>query len=261
MWQWLRRLLGWKESSRRDDVVLEAEKMPQHVAIIMDGNGRWANKRGLPRTRGHQKGMERLREIVAASCKYGLKTLTLYAFSTENWQRPREEVDFLMSLPQVYLERELPELKGNNVRVRFLGRTEELPLAARRALEIARRETADNSGLVLNIAINYGGRMEILDAVRGIAKKVQEGELDPEEITEDTIANHLYTAGLADPDLLIRTGGETRLSNFLLWQGAYTELWFTPVLWPDFDEEVFKRALAAYQARERRFGRIPGQNR
>ncbi len=261
MRQWLRRLLGKKGTARKDDIALDPEKMPQHVAIIMDGNGRWASKRGLPRTRGHQKGMERLREVVAASCEYGIKILTLYAFSTENWQRPREEVDFLMSLPQVYLERELPELKGNNVRVCFLGRTGELPPATRRALETALLETAANTGLILNIAINYGGRGEILDAVRTIAAKVREGSLDPAEITEETIAKHLYTAGLADPDLLIRTGGEARLSNFLLWQGAYTELWFTPVLWPDFTEEEFRKALAAYQARERRFGRIPGEKR
>jgi undecaprenyl diphosphate synthase len=258
--QWLRRFLGMNRSSQKGDISLQSGKMPQHVAIIMDGNGRWANNRGLPRTRGHQKGMERLRQVVAASCKYGIKTLTLYAFSTENWQRPREEVDFLMALPQVYLERELPELQRNNVRVCFLGRTGDLPPGTRRALEVALRETAVNSGLILNIAINYGGRAEILDAVRKIAMQVQEGGLDPAGITEDTVTSHLYTAGISDPDLLIRTGGEARLSNFLLWQVAYTELWFTPVLWPDFDEEEYKKALAAFQARERRYGRIPGEN-
>ncbi|NLP18303.1 MAG: isoprenyl transferase [Firmicutes bacterium] len=235
---------------------LHSEKLPRHVAIIMDGNGRWAQRKGLPRTMGHKKGMESIRKVVTTSSIYGIKGLTLYAFSTENWRRPREEVDFLMALPQVYLKRELPELMRNNVKLCFSGRLHKLPDKTQNAIGEATRKTENNKGLFLNIAINYGGRAEITDAVQKIALLVQEKKLDPGNINEDIVAAHMYTAELGDPDLLIRTGGEARLSNFLLWQLAYAELYFTPVLWPDFGKEEYDRALLAYSSRERRFGQL-----
>ncbi|WP_406678690.1 isoprenyl transferase [Moorella sp. ACPs] len=236
------------------DMELEPGKLPRHVAIIMDGNGRWARKRGLPRVAGHRAGVESLRDIVRACVDWGIAILTVYAFSTENWKRPREEVEALMNLLVEYMRRELPELKKEGVQVRAIGRLEALPLAARQELARARRETAGNSRLILNLALNYGGRAELVDACRHIARQVLAGKLRPEDIDEDALKGALYTGDLPDPDLLIRPSGEMRLSNFLLWQLAYTELWFADVYWPDFRRENLRQALLAYQQRERRFG-------
>lgn len=232
----------------------ELGRLPRHIAIIMDGNGRWAKKRGLPRVAGHRAGVEALRGVVRACGELGIDVLSLYAFSTENWKRPREEVDALMNLLVEYLRREVEELCRSNVRVRVMGQLGELPPAARREVLSAMDRTKDNTGLVVNLALNYGGRREIVEAARALAVKAREGNLDPADIDERVFAAHLYTAGLPDPDLLIRPGGEVRVSNFLLWQVAYTELWVTPVFWPDFSRAHLEEAIAAYQGRRRRFG-------
>lgn len=231
-----------------------AEGVPYHVAVIMDGNGRWAKKRGLPRIAGHRAGMESVKEITTAANDIGIQILTLYAFSTENWKRPEQEVDFLMRLPQEFLLLELGTLMKNNVRIQILGDLEALPRHTRSSVTDACEKTKENSGMLLNIALNYGSRAEIIDAVRSIAKDVQDGLLDLESIDEASINSRLLTKGIPDPDLLIRTSGELRLSNFLLWQCAYTELWFTDVFWPDFKREHFYEAIRAYQKRGRRFG-------
>ncbi|MBC7325152.1 MAG: isoprenyl transferase [Moorella sp. (in: Bacteria)] len=233
---------------------LNPDKLPRHVAIIMDGNGRWAQQKGLPRTVGHRAGVESLRDIVKASVEWGIAILTVYAFSTENWKRPWEEVNALMNLLVEYLHRELAELKREGVEVRAIGRLEGLPPRAREELERARKETAGNKRLILNLALNYGGRAELVDACRQVARQVAAGQLRPEDIDEAVINSALYTGDLPDPDLLIRPSGEMRLSNFLLWQLAYTEFWLTEVLWPDFRREHLRQALLAYQRRERRFG-------
>ena len=230
--------------------------LPNHVAVIMDGNGRWARRRGLPRTAGHLEGVKRAREIVRACGEKGIGVLTLYAFSTENWRRPAEEVGFLMRLFEESLEAEIEGLCQNNVVLRIIGRVEELPESVRQAARRGEEATAGNSGLVLNVALNYGGRAELVDAARRLARQVQAGELTPEAIDEAAFAGQLYTAGLPDPDLVIRPSGEQRLSNFLLWQAAYAELYLTPTLWPDFTREEFERALAAYSGRRRRFGAL-----
>ncbi|HHW14354.1 MAG TPA: di-trans,poly-cis-decaprenylcistransferase [Firmicutes bacterium] len=222
----------------------------------MDGNGRWARRRGLPRTAGHLEGVKRAREIVRACGEKGIGVLTLYAFSTENWRRPAEEVGFLMRLFEESLEGEIEGLCQNNVVLRIIGRVEELPESVRQAARRGEEATAGNSGLVLNVALNYGGRAELVDAARRLARQVQAGELTPEAIDEAAFAGQLYTAGLPDPDLVIRPSGEQRLSNFLLWQAAYAELYLTPTLWPDFTREEFERALAAYSGRRRRFGAL-----
>jgi undecaprenyl diphosphate synthase len=261
VWQWFRKVTGGSKRETEADFILEREKLPRHVAIIMDGNGRWASNRGLPRTVGHQEGMESIRKVVKVCIEEKIQVLTLYAFSTENWQRPQAEVDFLMGLPQVYLDKELPELQRRNVKVCFLGRIKELSSNTRQVLADATMATKNNNALVLNICINYGGRAEIIDAFKTIVKQVEAGVITAEHITDQIVAQHLYTSEVGDPDLLIRTGGDTRVSNFLLWQIAYTELYFTNVLWPDFGEQEFKQALFSYQQRERRFGQIPGQNR
>ncbi|MGI6657994.1 MAG: isoprenyl transferase [Dethiobacteraceae bacterium] len=229
-------------------------KIPRHVAIIMDGNGRWAAKRGLPRTAGHHAGMVALRRTIRAANKLGIAVLTVYAFSTENWNRPQAEVDFLMRLPSEFLRTDLPELRAKNVRVMMSGSREGLPEYTLAAVDEAIASTAGNTGMVLNFALNYGGRAEILQAVRRIAQAVAEGQLQVEEITEQTLQQHLYTAELPDPDLLIRPSGEVRLSNFLLWQLAYAELWFVDVYWPDFNGEHLQAAVEAYGRRDRRFG-------
>ncbi|RJQ27865.1 MAG: isoprenyl transferase [Peptococcaceae bacterium] len=248
----------FKDDQKEQDLleILDKENLPGHVAIIMDGNGRWAKQRGLPRVVGHRAGMESVREIVKLCAELKLPVLTLYAFSTENWKRPREEVDALMNLLVEYLHREIEELVQNDVRVRHIGRAAELPPPALEALTIAMEKTCKNEGLVLNLALNYGGRTEIVDAMREIAAKVKEGELTVSSIDESTIDKYLYTAGLPDPDLLIRTSGDCRISNFLLWQLAYTEFWLTPVMWPDFRRKHFLTALVEFQQRERRFGGI-----
>lgn len=230
--------------------------IPKHVAIIMDGNGRWAKKRALPRAAGHYEGMQVVRKITRFANELGIKILSLYAFSTENWKRPKSEVEYLMKLPEQFLTTFLPELIEENVNVRVIGNTEQLPEHTRRAVEKAINETKDNTGLILNFALNYGSRAEITYAVQQIAKDIQNGRLSPEQITEELVSSYLMTKDLMDPDLLIRTSGEIRLSNFMLWQLAYTEFWFTDVLWPDFTEQHLLEAIAAFQKRNRRFGGV-----
>jgi len=233
-----------------------ARPRPRHVAIIMDGNGRWATNRGLPRVAGHHQGVKAVRETVRQAGELGIEFLTLYAFSSENWQRPETEVSFLMTLLERTIDGELPDLMAKNVRFRVIGRPAGVPPGVRRRIEHVVTETAANSGLTLVLALNYGGRDEIVDAVRDLARAVRAGALDPEGIDEAAVARALYTDGTPDPDLLIRTGGEMRVSNFLLWQIAYTELWVTPTLWPDFGTRDLYVAVADFQRRDRRFGRV-----
>jgi undecaprenyl diphosphate synthase len=236
---------------------LDAARLPAHIAIIMDGNGRWANRRRLPRVAGHRAGVEPVRISVETCARLGLKALTLYAFSVENWKRPRREVETLWQLLRYYLRQELPRLKTNNIRLRIVGRIHELSVDIQRALADAEAATAANTGLVLNLAINYGGRTEIVDAVnRAIDEARRAGTLDTLRLTEALLDQNLYTAGLPEPDLLIRTSGEMRVSNFLLWQIAYAELYVTQTCWPDFNEVELLRALIAYQKRDRRFGGV-----
>jgi len=227
-------------------------KVPQHVAIIMDGNGRWAQRRGLPRAAGHRAGTEKLREIVEAAADYGVGTLTVFAFSTENWSRPTLEVQALLQLLRHVLDVEVASLHANGVRLRHVGREDGLPRELVNRIRSAERVTANNTHIQLNIAFNYGGRADLVDAVKRI---IAEG-LAPEQVTEQVISDHLYTAGQPDPDLVIRTAGEMRLSNFLVWQAAYAEYYSTPTLWPDFDRHELYRALLAYQERDRRFGKL-----
>lgn len=229
-------------------------EIPAHIAIIMDGNGRWAQKRNLPRAAGHRRGVESLRAMVEACLELGVKILTVYAFSTENWKRPKEEVDILMNLLVEYLQKEINELHRQGVRISPIGEISRLPAPAVRELEKAVKQTSANDRLVLNIALNYGGRAELVKAVKEIAQLSTNGELEIEEITEELVAQHLSTKGMPDPDLLIRPSGEYRISNFLLWQIAYTEFWITDTLWPDFRKEHLLEAIQAYQKRERRFG-------
>ncbi|MCE5284751.1 MAG: isoprenyl transferase [Pelosinus sp.] len=233
---------------------LDQDRIPKHIAIIMDGNGRWAQKRGMPRTFGHHAGAETLRNIVRAASDIGVQVLTTYAFSTENWKRPRDEVNLLMKLISDYLDSEIEEMNQNNVRMRFIGKLAELPQGVQDKIVESQQRTAGNTGLILNLAINYGGRAEVVHAVQIIAQKVLQGELTPDQIDVDLINRHLYTAGLPDPDLLIRPSGDLRLSNFLLWQSAYTELWLTDINWPDFTPELLVEAIKDFQKRERRFG-------
>jgi len=233
---------------------LEVAHVPAHVAIIMDGNGRWAAKRSLPRLAGHRAGAKAVREAIASAIELGVRYLTIYSFSSENWGRPADEVSGLMTLFVEVLEREMINLSKMNVRVLVAGRRDDLPAATREAFDRTESQTADNTGLTLLVALNYGGRGELVDAVRAIAARVKDGSLEPEDITEETVADHLYTAGIPDPDLLIRTSGELRLSNFLLWQLAYTEFWVTETYWPDFDRHEMLRAIVEFQTRDRRFG-------
>jgi undecaprenyl diphosphate synthase len=231
---------------------------PAHVAIIMDGNGRWAKMRGLPRQEGHRRGLEALRRTVRNASDLGLSVLTLYSFSTENWRRPHAEVSFLMGLLKHFVEKDLSELAAANVRVRIIGNREDLPAELRRLVENAELRTADKTGLNLVIAFNYGARDEILRAARKLAAEVAAGRLAPDAIDEAALSASLDTRDLPDPELVIRTSGETRISNFLLWQSAYAEFVFTPVLWPDFDRAALEDALAQYRGRERRFGGLGG---
>lgn len=228
--------------------------IPRHIAIVMDGNGRWAAGRGLPRLAGHDAGMQALKEIVKRSSALGVKHLTVYAFSTENWKRSAEEVSGIFKIMVQYIRRELEELHENNVRIHILGDYRRLPGEAVAELEESLQVTKNNDGLQFHIALNYGGRDEIVRAVRQVALEVGEGSLKPEDITDQTIRDRLYTAGVPDPDLVIRTSGEMRLSNFLLWQNAYSEFYFTDVLWPDFTPQRLSEAIDDYQRRERRFG-------
>jgi undecaprenyl diphosphate synthase len=239
--------------------VLDHDRLPRHVAIIMDGNGRWAQRRGLTRIEGHKRGKDAVRAVVEASRDLDLEYLTLYAFSTENWQRPPTEVRALMGLLHRYLRTELQRMMKRNIRLRAVGDLDRLPGTVRRALEHVIHETRNNTGLTVILALSYGGREEIVAAARTLALAVQEGRLKPEEIDQACFAQHLWTADIPDPDLLIRTSGEYRLSNFLLWQLVYTELYVTNTLWPDFTREEFLQALADYQNRERRFGRTTDQ--
>ena len=233
--------------------------LPRHIAIIMDGNGRWARRRGLPRIAGHRKAVESVRDVVEACGELGIEVLTLYTFSVENWGRPREEVTALMGLLVETIRKEIDDLAKNNVHLVTMGHLEDLPPITRESLEYGMERTRHNTGLILNLALSYGGRREIVDAVKAIARKVLRGELQPDEIDESVISDHLYTAGLPDPDLLIRTSGEMRISNFLLWQLAYTEMYITEILWPDFRREHLYEAIRAYQHRERRFGLVSEQ--
>lgn len=242
-----------KEKSEKHSQIDE-NKLPRHIAIIMDGNGRWAQKRGLPRSVGHKAGVEALRDIVKACSNLGIEVLTVYAFSTENWSRPKDEVNILMNLLTDYLRRELDELHENGVQIRTIGNMEQLPLEAQKELERSMKKTESNNGLKLNLALNYGGRAEITCAVQQLCERVKKGELAPEDITGEVISDYLFTSGLPDPDLLIRTSGELRVSNFLLWQIAYTEIVVTECLWPDFSPDQLTEALLDFQKRDRRFG-------
>lgn len=234
----------------------EKQICPKHVAIILDGNGRWATARGRERTYGHQIGADNVTTIVRKASALGIERLTLYAFSTENWKRPQPEVSFLMELFKTYLLAKLRELMDEGVVLRIVGEKSALSEGLRKEIEACEEETKNNTGLVLNMAINYGSRDEIVHAVRQIAQKAKAGELSPDAITEETIASHLYESDAPDVDLLIRTGGESRISNFLLWQISYAELYFTPVLWPDFTPEELEKAVDWFAGRDRRFGAL-----
>src|SRR5499426_98843 len=233
-----------------------ANPLPRHVAIIMDGNGRWATSRGLPRVAGHAEGVKAVRNTVRAAGEIGVEYLTLYAFSSENWNRPRHEVSTLMSLLERSIDRELPELMARNVRFRVIGRPNGVPSAVKRRIDHVVLTTAANTGLTLVMAFNYGGRDELVDACRALGREVEAGRLRPDEIDEARMSRALYTEDVPDPDLLIRTSGEMRVSNFLLWQIAYTELWVTPTLWPDFGRRELYVAIRDFQQRDRRFGRV-----
>ena len=236
--------------------LVRRQPVPAHIAIIMDGNGRWATQRGYPRIAGHHEGVKTARAIVKAADAVGVRYLTLYAFSTENWNRPEDEVSMLMSLLERTVQSELPDLMQQNVRLRVLGRTEGVPSGVRRGIARVVDGTRNNTGLQLQMAFNYGGRDELLDAFRRLATDVKEGRLEPADISEKDVSDALYTADMPDPDLLIRTSGEMRISNFLLWQIAYTELWITPALWPDFGADTLYRAILDFQGRTRRFGGV-----
>jgi undecaprenyl diphosphate synthase len=237
---------------------LDPARLPRHIAVIMDGNGRWAQKRHLPRVAGHRAGTRSARTTIETCARLHVEALTLYAFSVENWRRPKAEIEFLMQLLRDYLRKEMPLLQKNNIRVRFLGRPEELPAAVQKDTREAREETARNTGMVLSIALNYGGRAEIVDAMNAILAE-RNGNADAQLVTEELLAQHLYTADLPDPDLLIRTSGEMRVSNFLLWQIAYAEIFVTETLWPDFNRARLLEALLDFQKRERRYGGIDSE--
>ena len=235
---------------------LHRDRLPRHVAVIMDGNGRWAKQRGLPRIMGHRRGVGSLKRLLRCSRDWGIEALTAYAFSTENWGRPLDEVNFLMMLIEGVLRQELADMMAEDVCIRFVGNLDGLPQSLQTAIDHAVTQTASNNGVQFTLATNYGGRQEIVEACRAIATQVKQGSITPDEIDEPLFSRHLYTAELCDPDLLIRTSGEMRISNFLLWQLAYAELFVTDTLWPDFDLSEFHQAIAAYQRRDRRFGKV-----
>ena len=241
------------------DSSIDQDRLPRHIAIIMDGNGRWAVKRNKPRLFGHKAGADSVREIVETSRELGIEALTLYAFSSENWSRPEQEVSGLMSILQNYLSIELSRMLKNNIRLRCIGDIDRLPEGTRRQLQDAIAATACNSEFTLNLALSYGSRLEMTRAAQILAALCVTGELRPEDITPAHLEQHLYTAGLPDPDLLIRTGGEARLSNFLLWQASYSEIYFTETMWPDFRRKEFIEAICDFQQRERRFGKTSAQ--
>lgn len=239
--------------SKDDQQYPPLERVPQHVGIIMDGNGRWARARGLPRAAGHRAGTENLRRVLRAAVEFGVPILTIYAFSTENWSRPEGEVKALLTILEGVIDRELQELHEEGVQLRHVGRIERLPQKLQRKIEHAIDLTTENQQLILNVAFDYGGRAEIIDAIRRIIKE----QVPADQVDEALISRYLYTAGLPDPDLIVRTSGEMRVSNFLIWQGAYAEYYVTPAMWPDFDRDEFYKALQAYGQRERRFGLVP----
>ncbi len=252
-----------KPSNRAEERLLEQldlERLPRHVAMIMDGNGRWAGRRHLPRIAGHRAGVQAARKIIEATGRLGIQALTLYAFSVENWRRPPSEVDFLMRLLREYLRKELPSIHKNNIRLIVIGRSSQLPSAVHHELDEAMKLTASNTGMKLIVALNYGGRAELVDAFNTLMDRARhEGKSFP-SVDEQMISDHLYTAGLPDPDLLVRTSGELRVSNFLLWQIAYAEIYVTETLWPDFNVASLLEALVEYQKRERRYGGLgPGR--
>ncbi|WP_373289356.1 isoprenyl transferase [Alicyclobacillus cellulosilyticus] len=244
----------FKRRPRNDGGVWVEGEMPAHIAIIMDGNGRWAKRRGLPRIAGHRAGMLAMREVIRACDDLGIPCLTLYAFSTENWIRPREEVEYLMRLPEEFFRTEIDELVARGVRARFIGDTSQLPPYTQETVQRTLERTRDNQGMIVNFALNYGGRADIIWAIRSYAKDVEAGLARWEDISEATFSKYLSTRDLPDPDLIIRTSGEIRISNFLIWQAAYAELWFTDVLWPDFTRDDLLQAIRDYQRRKRRFG-------
>ncbi len=238
----------------RIDPRIDLERLPRHIGIIMDGNGRWAKQRFLPRVAGHREGVKSVDKVVAHARRIGIKALTLYSFSLENWNRPKDEVDALMDILADYLERELQRMLREGIRFNTIGHEEDLPLFAQEVIQRVREQTADLDGMTLTLALSYGARREITDAARAISREVQKGVLQPEEIDEGDIERHLYTADLPKLDLLIRTSGELRLSNYLLWQAAYAELYFTDIKWPEFGERELEDAILAYQSRVRKFG-------
>nr|WP_122011598.1 isoprenyl transferase [Maliibacterium massiliense] len=249
--------MKWFTRKKEQEVTLaslDAARMPRHVAVIMDGNGRWAQKRGMPRSAGHRAGVEALRRVIRFCGDAGVEVLSLYAFSTENWQRPADEVNTLMKLLIEYFNSEIDELDRNGARIVVMGRRDNIPEAVREAIARAERRTQGNGGIVVNIAFNYGAREEIVLACRALARQVAQGKIAPEDIDEARFAQHLYSAGLPDPDLIVRTSGEQRLSNFLLYQSAYAEFAFPTVLWPDIKEQDLAALFLAFQKRERRFG-------
>ena len=243
------------------DVETELDKnnIPQHVAIIMDGNGRWAKKKGYLRAIGHENGVDALRNVATTAAKMGVRYLTVYAFSSENWNRPKSEVNALMSLLVSSLKKELKTLTENDISLSAIGHLASLPGKCQSELADVMAKTASHKRMTLTLALSYGSKAEIIEATRHLAQQVAAGEISVDDITEEEFSKHLYTSDMPDPDLLIRTSGEHRISNYLLWQIAYSEMYFTPVLWPEFDEEEFKRAILSYQNRERRFGKISEQ--
>jgi len=245
------------EFLKREKIKIEKEKMPQHIAIIMDGNGRWAKKRGLPRSAGHRFGAQKLKEIVLFADEIGLKYLTVYAFSTENWKRPKEEVENLMNLLREFFDTEIENLiNKTQIRIRVIGDISKLDKDIQERIVSAEERTKDKRGLCVVIALNYGARQEIINAVKNLALDIKSGKIDIEDVDEDLFKKYLYTNDIPDPDLLIRPSGEMRVSNFLLWQISYTEFWFSNVLWPDFKKEHLLKAIEDYQKRERRFGGV-----
>ncbi|MDU1411584.1 MAG: isoprenyl transferase [Clostridium sp.] len=245
-----------KDDEKIEDIKLDFDRIPKHIAIIMDGNGRWAKARMLPRTMGHRAGMKNIKLVVEESSDLGVKFLTLYAFSTENWKRPNDEVSALMDLVVEFIEKEFEELNANNVRLKSIGDISKLPEKSRKSIVDAIEKTKNNTGLTLNIALNYGGRDELIKATKEIASLIACGKLNVEEINEEVISSHLYTKDMPDPDLIIRPSGELRLSNYLLWQSAYSELWFSNINWPDFKKSDLRRAISDFQNRDRRYGGV-----
>lgn len=247
------------KSIEESQIGLDMDRIPKHIGIIMDGNGRWAKERNLPRTMGHKAGVETIRRILKECNRLGVRYLTLYAFSTENWKRPKDEVSALMTLLVDYLKGELDELHRNDVVINYVGNITKLPQLAQEALMSAKEKTRDNTGVQMNLALNYGGREEILHGVRDVVRAVSAGELNIEDLTEESFKDYLYTKGQPDPELIIRPSGELRISNFLLYQGAYSELWFNKINWPDFTEEHLRMAISDYQKRDRRFGGVKSE--